>query len=62
MSNVSPAKKSVMRLQNELVPGEARRQFNMEILTEEGGWFSLQGEWIVFGEDGQLLMSIMGGL
>lgn len=37
----------------------------MEILTDERGWFGLQGEWIVFGEHGRLLMaapSIMSGL
>lgn len=56
MSNVSPVEKSVMRLQNELAPGEAHSWFNTGILTEERGWFSLQSEWIVFGEDGQWLM------
>lgn len=46
MRNVSPAEKSVMRLQNELAPGEAHSWFNMEVLTDKRGWFSLQSEWI----------------
>lgn len=35
MSNVSPAEKSVMRLQNELAPGEGTQLINREMNREE---------------------------